>query len=250
MSSSWDLAVAHPVPAGLAGPSLPGRLRGGLHGGLHGPPRFDLAVLWSAVAAGPDGTSPGGPRGSLSPDEAARLQALITLAQRGDAEAFGQLYERYVEVVYRYIFVRVGQVHTAQDLTSDTFVKALRNIGTFTWQGKDIAAWFVTIARNVVNDHTKSAKFRMEVTTADMLDADQQVDAPEGEVLDRIRDERLLEAVKALKPEQAECVVLRFIDGLSIAETAVILGKKENAVKQLQLRAVRSLQRALEGETL
>ena len=83
-----------------------------------------------------------------------------------------------------------------------------------------------------------------------MRDADTEVEAPEGEVLQRMRDERLLQAVAQLRPEQAECVTLRFVQGLSLAETAEVMGKKENAVKQLQLRAVRALQRALEGEDL
>jgi RNA polymerase sigma-70 factor (ECF subfamily) len=77
-----------------------------------------------------------------------------------------------------------------------------------------------------------------------MLDPD-TADAPEQEVLQRLRDTRLLEAVKGLKPEQQECVVLRFLQGLSLAETAKVLGKTEGAVKQLQLRAVRSLHREL-----
>ena len=84
------------------------------------------------------------------------------------------------------------------------------------------------------------------MSTADLLDAAPRVVAePEGEVLDRLRDERLLEAVRNLKPEQAECVVLRFLQGLSLAETAAVLGKSEGAVKQLQLRAVRALHREL-----
>ncbi|HET7279262.1 MAG TPA: sigma-70 family RNA polymerase sigma factor [Dermatophilaceae bacterium] len=179
------------------------------------------------------------------PSDFQRISALVELAQKGDSEAFGQLYERYVDTVYRYIYVRVGNVHLAQDLTSETFVRALRRIDSFSWQGRDIAAWFVTIARNLITDNAKSARFRMEVSTADMLDADQRVEAPEAEVLDRLRDERLLRAVKALKPEQAECVVLRFLQGLSLAETAKVLGKSEGAVKQLQLRAVRALHREL-----
>ncbi|MCG7321391.1 sigma-70 family RNA polymerase sigma factor [Arsenicicoccus bolidensis] len=214
----------------------------------------DLSLLWLALSDPPGGSGTGG--GSSSggsgpdPDELERVRALVVLAQGGDQDAFGQLYQRYVQVVYRYIYVRVGSVHTAQDLTSETFIKALRNLSGFTWQGKDIAAWFVTIARNVVNDHAKSSRFRLEVTTEDMRDADTEVEAPEGEVLQRMRDERLLQAVAQLRPEQAECVTLRFVQGLSLAETAEVMGKKENAVKQLQLRAVRALQRALEGEDL
>ena len=134
----------------------------------------------------------------------------------------------------------------AEDLTSETFLRALRRMDSFSWQGRDIAAWFITIARNLITDNAKSARFRMEVTTADMLDADTRADAaPDTEVLERLRDERLLAAVRTLKPEQAECVVLRFLQGLSLAETAKVLGKTEGAVKQLQLRAVRSLHREL-----
>ncbi len=190
-----------------------------------------------------------GARAGFGPGEAPqdfeRISALVELAQRGDAEAFGQLYERYVDVVFRYVYVRVGGRQLAEDITSETFLRALRRMDSFSWQGRDIAAWFITIARNLITDNAKSARFRMEVTTADMLDADGRVDSPDEEVLDRLRDERLLTAVKNLKPEQAECVVLRFLQGLTLAETAKVLGKSEGAVKQLQLRAVRSLHREL-----
>lgn len=180
-----------------------------------------------------------------APQDFERISALVELAQRGDAEAFGMLYERYVDVVYRYVYVRVGAQQLAEDITSETFLRALRRMDSFSWQGRDIAAWFVTIARNLITDNAKSARFRMEVTTADMLDADQRVDAPDTEVLERLRNQRLIEAVKTLKPEQAECVVLRFLQGMSLAETAKVLGKSEGAVKQLQLRAVRALHREL-----
>jgi RNA polymerase sigma-70 factor (ECF subfamily) len=177
-----------------------------------------------------------------------RVAALVVLAQGGDADAFGLLYERYVDLVYRYVYLRVGASHLAEDLTSETFTRALRRIDTFSWQGKDIAAWFITIARNLITDNGKSARFRMEVSTADMIDADRWVDGPEDEVFAHLRDTRLFEAVKTLKPEQAECVVLRFMHGMSIAETALIIGKSQGAVKQLQLRALRALHRELKEE--
>jgi RNA polymerase sigma-70 factor (ECF subfamily) len=206
----------------------------------------------AAGAAGPAGLLGSGPavdaRSAAGPDHLARIEALVQLAQQGDAEAFGQIYEEYVDVVYRYVYVRCGSHHLAEDLTAETFVRALRRLDSFTWTGKDIAAWFVTIARNLVVDHVKSSRYRMEVTTGELLDADEAADAPEAEVLDRMRDRRLLEAVQALKPEQQECIVLRFLQGMSLAETAAVLGRKENAVKQLQLRAVRALHRALDGE--
>ena len=176
------------------------------------------------------------------------MHGLVTLAQNGDAEAFALLYERYVDVVYRYIYYRVGSHHTAEDLTSETFVRALRRLDSFTWTGRDIAAWFVTIARNIVLDHVKSSRYKLEVTTAELLDGDERAPSPEQDVLQRLRDERLVEAMKRLKPDQQECLALRFLQGLSLAETAEALGRSAGAVKQLQLRAVRALHRELGGE--
>lgn len=218
--------------------------------------RVLVAMAVDGAAAGPalgaPGTLPG--RQDDAPDsaEAARLErvrALVELAQRGDAEAFGQLYEEYVDVVYRYVYVRVGSRQLAEDITSETFLKALRRLDAFRWQGRDIAAWFVTIARNLITDHHRAGRTRMEITTEELLDAADPGDGvrgthapgPEDAVLERSRNERLVEAVRQLKPEQQECLVLRFFHEMSLAETAQVLGRSEGAVKQLQLRAVRAL---------
>jgi RNA polymerase sigma-70 factor (ECF subfamily) len=135
----------------------------------------------------------------------------------------------------------VGSPQLAEDLTSETFMRALRRIDSFHWQGKDIGAWFVTIARNLVTDHFKSSRFRLEVSIGDMLDADRADEGIEGAVLDQLRNAELLGAVKQLKPEQQECIVLRFLQGLSVAETADVMQRTDGAIKQLQLRAVRAL---------
>jgi RNA polymerase sigma-70 factor (TIGR02952 family) len=166
---------------------------------------------------------------------------LVEQSQTGDAEAFGQLYDRYVDLVHRYIYYRVGDRSTAEDFTSETFLRAWRRIGSVTNQGRDIGAWFITIARNIVLDHVKSSRYRLEVATADMMDADQEEDGPEGAVLDRIASAELLKCVKQLNAEQQECIVLRFLEGLSVAETAAVMGKNEGAIKALQHRAVRRL---------
>jgi RNA polymerase sigma-70 factor (TIGR02952 family) len=186
--------------------------------------------------------------GDTTPAELDRVRALVTLAQQGDGEAFAAIYSQYVDVVYRYVYYRVGSHHVAEDLTSETFVRALRRLDSFSWTGRDIAAWFVTIARNLVVDHVKSSRYRLEVTTGDMLDGDERAPSTEVEVLGRLRDEQLLGAMRDLKPDQQECLSLRFLQGLSLAETAEVMGRSAGAVKQLQLRAVRSLHRALGGE--
>ncbi len=181
--------------------------------------------------------------------ELTEVWALVERAQAGEAEAFGLIYDRYVDTVFRFIHFRVGNRQLAEDLTADTFLRALRRIGTVTWQGRDLGAWLVTIARNLVADHFKSGRYRVEVTTADVLDAD-RVDrepesSPEAAVLDHLTNVALLGAVRRLSPEQQECIVLRFLQGFSVAETARAMDRNEGAVKALQYRAVRALARLL-----
>jgi RNA polymerase sigma-70 factor (ECF subfamily) len=205
-----------------------------------------LSVVTDPTAEGGQPDPPRSPRPQFEGDDADRVEALVELAQGGDAEAFGQLYERSVDVVYRYVYVRTGDRHLSEDITSETFLKAMRNIGSFRWQGRDIAAWFITIARNLVIDHGKSAHFRLEITTDELLDRPMQEGTPEDEVLRRHRDVELVDALRGLTSDQAECVVLRYMEGLSVAECAIVLGRKENAVKQLQLRAIRALRKDLD----
>ncbi|MEU6403738.1 ECF subfamily RNA polymerase sigma factor, BldN family [Streptomyces sp. NPDC046985] len=185
------------------------------------------------------------PRRPAADSDSARMMELVERAQAGEAEAFGRLYDQYSDTVYRYIYYRVGGKATAEDLTSETFLRALRRIGTFTWQGRDFGAWLVTIARNLVADHFKSSRFRLEVTTGEMLDANEVERSPEDDVLEALSNAALLDAVRRLNPQQQECVTLRFLQGLSVAETARVMGKNEGAIKTLQYRAVRTLARLL-----
>jgi RNA polymerase sigma-70 factor, ECF subfamily len=181
--------------------------------------------------------------------ESMRMLALVQLAQDGDGEAFGQLYDAYSDTVYRYIYYRVSQKPLAEDLTSETFLRALRRISTFTWQGRDFGAWLVTIARNLVADHFKSSRYRLEVPTGEMLDSDQTEASPEDSVLAYLSNKALLDAVCQLNSQQQECVTLRFLHGLSVAETAKIMGKNDGAIKTLQYRAIRTLARLLPADT-
>ena len=201
----------------------------------------------AAAAAIPSPAKPSEPTGEL-----AMVMDIVKRAQQGDADAFGELYDRYVDVVYRYVYYRVGNATLTEDLTSETFIRALRRIASYTWQGRDFGAWLVTIARNLIADHFKSGRYRLEVATSDLVEAgaDRSEDGPEDEVLTGITNAALLEAVKSLGAEQQECISLRFLQGLSVAETAAIMGKNEGAIKALQYRAVKSLSRLLPEDLL
>jgi RNA polymerase sigma-70 factor, ECF subfamily len=175
------------------------------------------------------------------------LWALVSRAQLGDAQAFGHIYDRYFDTVFRFIYFRVGNRPLAEDLTADTFLRALKRIGSVTPQTRDIGAWLVTIARDLVADHFKSAPHQLDVNTDDVLDADREDRAREGSVgiaaVDQITNVTLLGAIRQLNPEQQECIVLRFVQGFSVAETAQAMDTNEGAVKALQYRAVRALHR-------
>jgi RNA polymerase sigma-70 factor, ECF subfamily len=172
----------------------------------------------------------------------------VKLAQDGDGDAFGKLYDRYVDMVFRFIYFRVNDRALAEDFTSETFLRALRRISTISYQGRDIGAWFITIARNIVLDHLKSARHRLELTTADTLEGKEHVGSTEDAVLAVLQSERLMQAVGQLGDEQRECVMLRFVQGLSVNETAQVMGKNDGAIKALQHRAVRKLADLIGGD--
>jgi len=174
-------------------------------------------------------------------EERSRLIALVELARKGDADAFGMLYDHYQGSVYRFLFYRTRSSTLAEDLTSETFFRALRNMQNFRWQGKDFGAWLMTIARNLATDHFKAGRTRLELATEDMGVHDDATEGPEHAVLASLTNELLLKALTELPSEQKDCLVMRFLQGMSIAETAGVLGRSEGAVKQLQLRGVRNL---------
>src|SRR3954447_7004649 len=176
-----------------------------------------------------------------SEGERARLIALVELARGGDSEAFGQLYDHYQGSVYRFVYYRTRSQTLAEDITSETFLRALRNMSGFRWQGKDFSAWLMTIARNLCTDHFKAGRTRLEQTTEDMGAHDDATEGPENAVLAGLTNEVLLGGLRQLSDEQRDCLIMRFLQGLSIAETAAVLGRSEGAVKQLQLRGVRNL---------
>lgn len=243
--------IAHlgPEPAGALGTGVPDALHAAgawLLDAAHGSATDAPPESSTAAATRTGSRHRAGPRGGDHDEaETARMMALVDLAKQGDAEAFGQLYDHYVSTIYRYIYYRVGTYALAEDLTSETFLRALRALASFKWQGRDFGAWLVTIARNLVADHYKSGRFRLEVATGEILDHDSVSDGPEDDVLASITNETLMQALRELGSDQQECLVLRFLNGLSVAETALALGKSEGAVKQLQLRAIRNLAKQL-----
>lgn len=166
---------------------------------------------------------------------------LIQEAKLGDKEAFGKLYQSYVDRIYRFVFFRVGQQkEIAEDIVSDVFLKAWEKIETF--KNESFQAWLYMIARNRIIDFYRSKKhisLNEEIT--------EEKDSIEETVLKELEIERVKNALKHLTEEQQEVLVLKFIEDVSNREIATILGKREDAIRALQSRGIKEL-RAIMGQ--
>lgn len=168
---------------------------------------------------------------------------LVRRAQQGDREAVGALYAAYHPRVYRYIAYRVGDQGTADDLTAEVFLTMVRKIHDFEDRGRPLLAWLYTVAGNLVKMHyRKLHKHPSEKLRDEMID--HQI-GPADLVNARLNHGRLLEALPQLSNNQQEVIILKFIEGLTNAEVAAILGKTEGAIRILQHRALLALRQTL-----
>lgn len=169
---------------------------------------------------------------------------LVVLAQQGDQTAFASLYEQYSPLVHRFLRRRLdGGDEVVEDLTEDVFVKLYEKLDRYVERGLPFTAWLYRIAHNQLVDYVRT----LPRHTAQSLDV--VADVPEHQtgseyrsVLDR---ETLEPALARLTAEQRKAVELRFLQGMSVAETAAAMGRSEEAVKKLQARALANLRRSL-----
>jgi RNA polymerase sigma-70 factor (ECF subfamily) len=181
-------------------------------------------------------------------DRAAAAMDAIRRVQAGDGEAFGLIFDCYHTLIFRFIFFRVRHQQLAEDITSDTFLRALRKINGFRWQGRDPGAWLFTIARNLIADHFKRAATRYEVfeesSDAGAVDSDTS-SQPEDALVERYTNKELFNALTLLTPDQREVIILRVLQGISVGDTAKLIGKNPQAVKALTHRGLQALKRFL-----
>lgn len=176
------------------------------------------------------------------PSHRLHVSQLAAAASAGDRTAFGELYRMFYSDVLAYVCRRCKNVHLAEDIASETFVRALRAIDSFTWTGNGFGAWVNAIARNLLADHYRSTRTRCEVVTYDLQAIDSTA-GPEQIVLESITWGVLRMAVDGLSPLQQACVKARFLDELSLAETATRLDREASTIRALQYRATRTLAR-------
>ncbi len=165
---------------------------------------------------------------------------LVALA-KDDAEAFGELYARYVKKMYSYIFHRTGNSQDAEDLTAKVFIRAYSHIGNYVDRGAPFQAWLYRIAHNLVANWHRDQARRKIIALDDYVAHSLQSEAPERLAEDQEARDQLMEAVRRLPEERQQLLLLKFIEQLSNAEIGEIMGRTEGAIKSLYHRTLLAL---------
>lgn len=170
------------------------------------------------------------------------IQDILTKAKNGDSAAFALLYKEYYVPIYRYIHLRTKNREQTEDLTQDVFLKIYRTLGSIDPQVSSPIGYFYTIAKNTLIDFWRKKSTGSTVSDDELM---LQVADPTPDALDaaslKEQSSLLYECLDELTEEQREVISLRFIQELSTAEVAAQLGKKETAIRQLQVRGLRTL---------
>lgn len=169
---------------------------------------------------------------------------VVERARRGDQQALAHIYNCYVARVYRYVLARVGSVVEAEDLTEDVFLRMLGAISGYRIGEIPFSAWLFRIAHNHVVSYFRKNSVRGTPEALDDTMPDSRSD-PASTVETRMMLEEVMNAARGLSDAQREVIALRFAVGLSVAETAQVLGKREGNIKALQHKALARLQHVL-----
>lgn len=175
----------------------------------------------------------------------AQEKRLLQQAQQGNHTAFADLYRENVQTIFRYVYRRVNDKQLAEDLTADVFVRAMKGLPSYRDTGKPWVAWLYRIAHARVVDHYRRQNRRPDDTDVEAtpISVTPNMDA---RLMRQQAARALREAITYLTDDQQQVIILRFIEGKRIDEVALLLGKKPNAIKALQHRALRSLGSRLE----
>ena len=191
------------------------------------------------------GTEPSQP--SAGPDEPTVVALVDRVVAARDAAAFGEIYDRFVDRVYRYLYFRTGSHPEAEDLTEQVFLKAWEAIGRYRWQGRPFLAWLYRLAHNAHIDHVRSLK-----PTTSLTNDERPIELPSAaaavELARALDADVLSRAISQLTLEQQQVITLKFVEGLDNEQIAQTMQKREGAIRALQMRALMSLRRLLEQQ--
>jgi RNA polymerase sigma-70 factor (ECF subfamily) len=177
----------------------------------------------------------------------ANERQLVLQAQAGNADAFGQLYDAYMERIYRFVYFRVEDQQTAEDITSQVFLKAWSNLHRFRFARTPYLAWLYTIAHNAVIDHYRTRKVTAALEDVQLSQPD-YAEKVENEIDLSVEMKSIKSAIGTLTDDQQHVLTLKFIEGMSNNEIARHLGKREGAIRALQMRGLQALAKQLDGK--
>ena len=174
-------------------------------------------------------------------------EKLIASAIGGDSSAFGLLYDYYQPMIYRFVVLKVSRREEAEDITHQVFLNAWQNVRRYEHRGHPFSSWLYRIARNQIIDHYRAQKEEVSLEKLALEDIAVLPQVSAADPSAKLETERVLRAVRKLKAEYQDVIILRFIEDLSIKETASALKKTEGAVKLMQHRAMQELKKMMEG---
>lgn len=174
----------------------------------------------------------------------------IARAAAGDREAFGRLYEQHSIRVFRHAYFLTGDVNLAEDLTAQTFLKALEAIGRYEDRGVPFIAWLLRITVNLAINYKKALKNGIHAQLPEQLEDDDTFGSPEQSCTLKSEGERVWRKVRELPNEQRQVIVMRFLNDLPYSEVASVLGKSIGAVRVIQFRALNNLRNLMREDEM
>ena len=186
----------------------------------------------------------GDSKNSKKPDEAL-VQKLVAASQNGDSDAFGQLYDLYIDMVYRYVYYRVSK-EEVEDITEDIFVRVWENIDKYTPGKHPFSSWLFRIAHNLVVDHYRFHRKHVSLRERLPHHVAQSDDDPMDWTAQRLNKTQVRDALRELKEPYQQVLVLKFLSGFDNKEIAEVMERTEGNIRILQYRALKSLRKILE----
>lgn len=175
---------------------------------------------------------------------------ILARASQGDRDAFGLLYERYVERIFNYVYYRTGNTHDAEDLTARVFQRAMNHIKNYTDRGVPFSAWLYRIAHNLVANWHRDRSRKQEIPLDDIPILPSKGDHPEKNLVRSQEQDVLLRMIRKLPGERQNLLILKFVENMSNAEIGQVMGRSEGAVKSLYHRTLLALRDQLEDQNL
>ena len=170
--------------------------------------------------------------------------ALIARAKE-DPEAFGFLYERYVDRIYNYIYYRTSNHQDAEDLTARTFYRALKHFPRYVDRGAPFSAYLYRIAHNAVANWHRDSRRRQIVPLDEPVMGTLKREGPASLAEEHEEQALLLQTVRRLPPERQQLLILKFVEQMKNAEIAEVMGRTEGAIKSLYHRTLVALREEL-----